>query len=73
MESNFYNVEIKKLELQKVDFTSTEFYKTSLNKVDFSSSIIDGIKVTTDCLKGMKVNTLQAIDLVKILEIEIIE
>ena len=73
MESNFYNVEIKKLKLDKVDFTLTEFYKTSLNKVNFSTSIIDGIKITPDCLKGMQVNTLQAIDLVKILDIDIVE
>ena len=65
--------EKKKIELDKVDFTSTEFYKTSLNKIDFSTSIIDGIKITPDCLKGMQVNYLQALDLVKILEIEIKE
>jgi uncharacterized protein YjbI with pentapeptide repeats len=73
MESNFYNVELNKIEFTKVDFTSTEFYKTSLKNIDFSTSIIDSIKITPDCIKGMKVNTLQALDLVKVLEIEIVE
>ena len=50
-----------------------EFINTLLSGIDFSTSIIESIKVTEKGLEGIKVNSFQAIDLARLLGIEIIE
>ncbi|ULQ59547.1 pentapeptide repeat-containing protein [Brucepastera parasyntrophica] len=73
-ESYFSESKIKKLQLKKVTFIGTDFFKTSLRGIDLSDCIIDGIKISADFfeLKGSKINSQQALELVKVFDIEIV-
>lgn len=50
-----------------------QFFKTSLYGIDFSKSEIDGISVGIEEIKGSTVNPIQALELSKLLEINIEE
>jgi uncharacterized protein YjbI with pentapeptide repeats len=73
-ESYFAESKIKKLKLTKVTFTGADFFKTSLKGIDLSDCIIDGIKISANFseLKGSKINSQQAIELVRVFDIEIV-
>ena len=59
----------KDLEQYEMRTTRGSFYKTSLNGIDFTTSIIDGIGIDLNGIKGMIVSELQALELSKILGI----
>jgi hypothetical protein len=57
--------------LRKCDFTSSEWNDTRLNGLDFSDSIIDGIAVNPDHLRGVIVSQEQAVVMAKLLGIQV--
>ena len=62
--------------LEKVTFNDSQLNRatlvdTNLKGIDFRTCGIDGIYVKLENLKGMIVNEWQALELVKLLEIEI--
>lgn len=62
----------KVLLLDNVDFNEAEIYKTDLTDVDFSNSNIDGITIDIISLKGIKVNSFQAMSLATLLGIKVV-
>lgn len=70
--STFINNKVKEMMIDDCNFQEAEFVKTSLAQIDFSTSIISGIRVDFESIKGMKVNALQATDLVSLLGITIV-
>lgn len=73
-ESYFSEVKIKKLKLKEIIFSGTDFFKTSLNGIDLSDCQIDGIKVSVGFpeLKGSKINSIQAVELVRVFDIDVV-
>ncbi len=73
-ESSFTESKLKKVHLKKVVFTGADFFKTSLRGIDLSDCIIDGIKISADLfeLKGAKINPEQAMELIRVFDIEIV-
>lgn len=59
------------LEIQSCDFTKTEWANTNLLGLDMSDSIIDGIAVNAENLKGVIVNSEQAIAMARLLGIHV--
>ncbi|EKC53740.1 pentapeptide repeat protein, partial [human gut metagenome] len=51
----------------------TQFFKTSLNGIDLSNSNIDQIAVSLEDIKGAKINQMQAIDLMYLLGVKVVE
>ena len=72
-ESSFFNVELPKIILENNNFKSSEFMQTKLSGIDFSTCNIEGIKRDEKGIKGIMVNQFQAIDLARLLGIEIVE
>ncbi len=72
-ESSFYNMELNKTKFSNTNFSKCEFFKTLLDKINLSTCNISGIKLTNECLKGAQVNTVQAIELVELLGVEVVE
>ena len=72
-ESSFYNVELLKTILDNSKFNQAEIVQTKLFGIDFSTCEITGIKLDERSLKGIKVNQFQAIELARLLGIDIIE
>jgi uncharacterized protein YjbI with pentapeptide repeats len=74
IESSFAESKIKKIKLIKLIFSGTDFFKTSLRGIDLSDCIIDGIKISADLfeLKGAKISAEQAIELVRVFDIEVV-
>lgn len=70
----FHKVTFKKIELDNVNFQKADFFQTFLKEIDFSTCDIEAIMVsdTYKELEGMKINAQQAVDIAKILEIEIV-
>ena len=73
-ESLFSEAKLKRLKLNKVNFSSADFFKTPLKGIDLSDCMIDGILVsdTYHELKGVMVNALQAAELIKILGVKVV-
>lgn len=72
-ESNFIENKISDLEFDNVDLEKSEINNTLFKGTDFSSCNISGITTDLISLKGIKINTNQAIELVGLLGVEIVE
>ena len=70
--SSFNDCEQQHLIFQECNLNQCEFHHTKMNCVDLSTSTIEGILLSLDTIKGMKVNQEQAISLVALLGIEIV-
>lgn len=71
--ASFEEVILNKVEYDECDLRQSQFFKTKLKGIDFSNSIIEAIVVSIEDLKGVIVNSLQALELTKLLEIKIKE
>jgi uncharacterized protein YjbI with pentapeptide repeats len=71
IEGAFTMMKIKDLAIEKCDFTSSEWNDTKLNGLDFSDSIIDGIAVNPNNLRGVIVSQAQAAVMAKLLGIQV--
>jgi hypothetical protein len=69
-----YQILLKLIGKNQITFTGTDFFKTSLRGIDLSGCMIGGIKISSDFyeLKGSKLNSQQAIDIVRVFDIEIV-
>lgn len=67
--SNSYieSVEFKNTSFSECNLIGAQLFKTKLNKIDFSDSIIEGIVISPDDLKGVIVSEMQALDLSRLL------
>ena len=63
----------KNLYFQKADLTQAQFFKTSLKNIDLSDSIIEGIAVSVEDIKGASINTFQAVDLLYLIGVKIVD
>jgi uncharacterized protein YjbI with pentapeptide repeats len=72
-ESSFYNVELNKTIIENNKFKECEFMHMDLHGINFSTCDITGIRIEERCLKGIKVNQFQAIELAELLGIEIVD
>lgn len=68
-------VKFKKMKLDEVQFSGTDFFRTPLKGLDFSRCQIEGIQVsdTFSELKGMKISSVQALDLVQVLGVIMVD
>ena len=71
--SRFLENNMDNVNFNNCDLISTEIFRTSLNKIDLSTSKIEGIAIDTYSIKGVVVNSYQALLLSKILGIIIKE
>ena len=55
----------------QVDFTQADFTETSLTKMDLSGCNIDGLRLSPQLLKGLTVDPIQALSLVRLLGIQV--
>ena len=62
---------MKKIFFKEADLTQAQFFKTSLNGIDLSDSIIEGIAVSIEDIKGAIINEMQATDLLYLLGVKI--
>ena len=69
--SSFQENKIKNIILEEVDLTHAQFFKTSLKEIDLSSSIIEGIAVSVEDIKGATINQFQSLDLMYLLGVKI--
>ncbi len=67
----FQENRLKNIILRQTDFTQAQVFKTSLNGIDFSDSIIEGIAVSSEDIKGAIVGQFQAIDFLYLLGVKI--
>ena len=70
-EGAFSMMKIKELHLDHCDFSGSEWIDTKMKDLDFSDSNIDGIAVNADNLRGVTVNTEQAVMMAKLLGIRV--
>lgn len=70
-EISFSEAKLKKLTTSEVDFTGADFFKTPLKGIDMTSCSLEGITISDNFseLKGLRVNSLQAVELAKMLGI----
>ena len=66
MESRFQAVEFSSLYLESVDFTRLEVIQSSLKGLNLCDCVIDGIRADLNSLRGVKVSSYQAIDLISL-------
>ncbi len=69
--SNFQENKIKNIFLDKADLTQAQFFKTSLRDIDLSNSLIDGIAISLEDIKGATISELQAVDLISLIGVKI--
>ena len=69
--SNFQENKFKNIVLKNANLTQAQFFKSSLNGIDFSDSLIDGIVVSIEDLKGAIINEFQAVDLIGLIGVKI--
>ncbi len=69
--SCFNENETKNIILKEADLTRVQFFKTSLKAVDLSGSIIEGIAVSLEDIKGAIINEFQSLDLIYLLGIKV--
>lgn len=67
----FQENKIKKLIFKNADLTQVQFLKTSLKGIDLSNSIISGIIIAIEDIRGATINELQALDLVGLIGVKI--
>lgn len=70
-EGTFSMMKSKDLNIENCDFSGTEWLETKMKDLDFSDSIIGGIMVSPECLKGIIVNPDQAVSMAKLLGIQV--
>ncbi|MEG1537263.1 MAG: pentapeptide repeat-containing protein [Clostridiales bacterium] len=72
-EAFFSESRLKKLKLQEINFSNTDFFRTALKDIDLSACTIEGIMVsdTFQELKGLKINSAQAVTLVHLLGVKV--
>ena len=64
---------VKNINFKEADLRGTQFFKTSLSGIDLSNSNIDQIAVSLEDIKGAKINQMQAIDLIYLLGVKVVE
>lgn len=69
VESYFNMIKHNNLKIQECNLVSSEWLNTKFEGLDLSDSLIDGILVNAENLKGVIVNSMQAIELAKLLGI----
>ena len=69
--SNFQENKLKNIILKKADLTRTQFFKTNLKGLDLSDSIIDGIIVSLEDIRGVMINEFQAVDLIGLIGVKV--
>ena len=69
--SIFTESKIKNISLYNSTFNETEFIRTNLKDVDFSTCNIERIVFDIDSLKGIKINALQASDIISLFGVQI--
>ena len=62
---------MKNINFEKVDLTQAQFFKTSLKNIDLSDSIIEGIAISIEDIKGVTINQFQAVDLMYLIGVKI--
>ena len=60
---------LDKVIFNESDLTNAYLNKTNLNKIDFTTCDITGIDVEIEDLEGVIVNTIQALDLTRLMKI----
>lgn len=70
-EGAFGMLKFKEFHIENCDLSGTEWIDTKMKDLDFSDSIIDGILVTPQYLKGVIVNPEQAVMMAKLLGIQV--
>lgn len=68
-EGIFQQVKLDKVSFNETDLTNSYFNKTALNKIDFTTCDITGIDVEIEDLSGAIVDTMQALDLTRLMNI----
>lgn len=72
-EARFFEMILRDVEFTNLNFTKTEILETSLKDIDLSKSVIEGIVIDLQSLKGVVVNSNQAVQLCGLLDINIVE
>lgn len=72
-QSSFFTANLQRISLKQVVLAQTDFSDTPLNGLDFSLCEIDGIRVSPSCMKGLSVNTNQAIALIGLFGVKVNE
>ena len=70
-DSNFQEVKLNKIEFQNSNLINCYFNKTSLNKIDLTTCDITGLDLEIPDLAGATVTTMQALELTRLLNINI--
>lgn len=70
-EGAFVMMKVKDLKIENCDFSGSEWLNTKMKDLDFSDSIIGGIAVSPEDLKGIIVNPEQAVTMAKLLGIQV--
>ena len=73
IEASFNEVITTNVIFDNNDFTSSQFYGNDFKNIDFSTSIISNITTDLKSIKKILINTNQAIDLVTLLDVKVIE
>ena len=68
-EGVFQQVKLDKVIFNEVDLNNTYLNNTNLNKIDFTTCDISGIDVEIENLAGAIVNTVQALDLTRLMKL----
>ena len=71
--SNIENSELKKLLLDRVNFSNSIFISTALKGIDLSNSNIEDINIDLKCIKGAIINLEQTMDLIGLIGVKIKE
>ena len=73
-ESAFIQAKLKKTSFSETILNKTDFLGTKLKGIDLSDCQISGIMLSDDLreLKGAKISTMQAADLIRLLDIEVV-
>lgn len=69
--TNFNDMQLKDVALQDCNLNLCEFIHTPLMNIDVSTCTIEGITITVDSMKGLCVSPSQAIDLSKLLGLNV--
>ena len=62
---------LKNIYFEKADLTQAMISKTSFKNIDLSDSIIEGIAISIENIKGAIINQFQAIDLLYLIGVKI--
>ena len=71
--SSFFSLTLKKVYFDNVNMTNMEIEETLLAGIDLSTCTISGLKTTPSCIKGVKINFVQAMELVSLLGIIVVD